>query len=101
MNGGDLAGLKGSLVSLGVSWLFGRGNWFGGSRVLIDAQEEAQVGGKIGIGSTVKEGKRLLRRYDDQQLCPIMPVMSVVPIISNSFLERRKRQLLNVWSGTK
>ena len=30
MNGGDLAGLKGSLVSLGVSWLLGRGNWFGG-----------------------------------------------------------------------
>ena len=65
--------------------------------MLIDAQEEAKVGGKIGIGSKVKEGRRLCR-YDNQQLCPIMPVM---PIISNSFLERRKRQLLNVWSGTK
>ena len=72
-----------------------------GCRVLIDAQEEAKVGGKIGIGSRVKEGKRLLCRYDDQQLCPIKPVMPVMPIISNSFLERRKRQLLNVWSGTK
>ena len=27
--------------------------------MLIDAQEEAKVGGKIGIGSKVKEGKRL------------------------------------------
>ena len=68
--------------------------------MLIDAQEEAKVGGKIGIGSKMKEGKRLCR-YDNQQLCPMMPVMPLMPIISNSFLERRKRQLLNVWSGTK
>ena len=37
--------------------------------MLIDAQEEAKVGGKIGIGSKVKEGKRLCR-YDKSTAMP-------------------------------